>query len=72
MSDLKHMSVEQLRAEVRSLSSARIKLESRWMANGVEIERLHAENKDLRSKHHNLGQREAWARIYLAKKDDGR
>lgn len=71
MSDLKHMTVEQLRAEVRSLTSARARYARQWELMEEEIVELQGKIKDLRTKSHNLGQREAWARTYLARKELG-
>ena len=68
MSDLKHMSADDLRAEILSLSKCRGKYEATWQAHEAAIRDLESRIAELRKKHHNLGQREAWARIYLARK----
>jgi predicted RNase H-like nuclease (RuvC/YqgF family) len=68
MSDLKHMSVDALRAEVSSLSRYRNRLESEWTAAEQQVETIQRDIAAKRQKYHNLGQRESWARIYLAQK----
>jgi len=68
VSDLKHMPVDALRAEVQSLSRYRSRLETEWLAAEKQIESIQKEIAAKRQKHHNAGQREAWARIYLAQK----
>lgn len=68
MSDLKHMTVDALRAEIQSLSRYRARLESEWCAAERQIESINKEIAAKRKKHHNAGQREAWARFYLAQK----
>jgi prefoldin subunit 5 len=68
MSDLKHRSIEDLRAIVFSCSKRRAELEISWQDMERQIEDLKKEIAEKRHSYHNLGQREAWARIYLARK----
>jgi hypothetical protein len=68
MSDLKHRSVDELREEIASSVRYRDRLEREWTGLEAHIERLKVDIASLRRKHHNAGQREAWARIYLAQK----
>lgn len=68
MSDLKHMTPDQLRQQIQSLSTARENLKTNWEAKERKIEELQQEIDDLRKKFHDWGQRETWARIYLARK----
>ena len=68
MSDLKHRSVDELREEIASSVRYRARLEHDWAGLEAHIERLKVDIDSLRRKYHNAGQREAWARIYLAQK----
>lgn len=69
MSDLKHKSAEELRSVVFSCSLRRRQLEASWQAMERQIEDLKAAVAEQRQQYHNLGQREAWARTYLARKE---
>lgn len=69
MSDLKHKSIEDLRGIVFSCSFRRKQLEKSWQAMERQIEDLKASIAEQRQQYHNLGQREAWARTYLARKE---
>jgi predicted nucleic acid-binding Zn-ribbon protein len=68
MSDLKHRTADELREEIASVSRYRARLEREWKDLEERIVQMQDEVKVLRSKHHNFGQKEAWARIYLAQK----
>lgn len=68
MSDLKHMPVDELRAEVQSLSRYRSRLESEWLDAEKQIDAIQKDIAAKRERHYNAGRREAWARIYLAQK----
>lgn len=68
MSNLKHLSVDELRGEVHRISTYRAKLECEAQINEEAARILVKSAGDLRVKAHNAGQREAWARIYLAQK----
>lgn len=69
MSNLKHKSAEELRAIVWSTSRRRAELEKSWQAMERQIEDLKTLVAEQRKAYHNLGQREAWARTYLARKE---
>lgn len=69
MSDLKHMSKDELRNEIKRISSYRGDLKMQFLACEAEADRLLKRAGSLRKKHHDVGQREAWARIYLARMD---
>lgn len=69
MSDLKHRSVEELRGIVFSCSFRRTQLEKSWQSMERQIEDLQKAIAEQRKAYHNLGQREAWARTYLARKE---
>lgn len=69
MSDLKHRSVDDLRAIIRSCENKRAQHERSWKNKEVLIEQLRQEIAEHRKAYHNIGQREAWARIYLARKE---
>lgn len=69
MSDLKHKSVEELRAIVWSTSRRRAELEKSWQSMERQVEDLQKTIAEQRKTYHNLGQREAWARTYLARKE---
>lgn len=68
MSDLKHRSPAELSTIIIQSVKYRNGLEAQWTAKEAKIETLKAQIADLRKKHHNAGQREAWARLYLAQK----
>ncbi|QJD54304.1 hypothetical protein [Aminobacter phage Erebus] len=68
MSDLKHRSPTELSALIFQSAKYRDGLEAQWKAKEAQIETLKVEIDELRKKHHNAGQREAWARVYLAQK----
>ena len=75
MSDLKHMTVVQLREEIASISKWRAnkEVEATGMEDRAERLRKEADSEEaaateLRRRSHNMGQREAWARIFLAQK----
>lgn len=69
MSDLKHQSVEELRRTVDWCQRIRSGHENSWKHKEAEIERLQAEIAEHRRLYHNVGQKEAWARLYLAQKE---
>ncbi len=68
MSDLKHKSVEELRVIVASTVSYRAEQERLWQRKEADAAELVEEAKQHRKRWHDAGQREAWARIYLAQK----
>lgn len=68
-SDLRHMSAGQLRLEVSRLSRRRAELLVDAMIledKAAELQEKAGRNRRL---YHNLGQRESWARTYLARKE---
>jgi len=68
MSDLKHRTPDELRDQIATCEKSRKRIESQWTWLEAEAERLKAEAAALRKKHHNIGQIEVWARIWLARK----
>lgn len=68
MSDLKHKTPAELRAEISSISKWRADREAEACRKEAQAEALKQEAATLRVRSHNMGQREAWARIYLAQK----
>lgn len=68
MSDLKHKTPAELRAEIASISKWRAAREAEACEKEAQAEALKREAAELRVRSHNMGQREAWARIYLAQK----
>lgn len=68
MSDLKHMTLGELRQEISSISSWRARKEAEADDLDRRAEDMRKTASELRSRSHNMGQREAWARIYLAQK----
>ncbi len=76
MSDLKHMTPAELRKEIAGISNWRAKKEAEAKALEARAASLRqsADEEDraageLRRRAHNMGQREAWARTYLAQKE---
>lgn len=70
-SDLKHMSEGQLRQEVSRLSRRRADLLAEAMMLEDKAAELTERAGNNRRQYHNLGQRESWARTYLARKEAG-
>lgn len=75
MSDLKHKTPAELRDEIVSISKWRAGKEAEAVAREERAAHLRrqadeevAAANELRRRAHNMGQREAWARIYLAEK----
>lgn len=71
MSDLKHRTADELRRVIRSSETYRASLQASWEKAEVEAAELLKLAADRRQKFHNAGQREVWARIYLARKETG-
>jgi hypothetical protein len=69
MSDLKHKSAAELRNLVQWCTQKRASQKSEWEAKEAEVKRLMDEAAELRRLYHNIGQKEAWARVWLARKD---
>jgi hypothetical protein len=69
MSDIKHQSVEELRGTVDGCQRIRSAHENSWKQKEAEIERLQEEIAEHRRIYHNVGQKEEWARLYLAQKE---
>ena len=67
MSNLKHMTPAQLRKEIAYLSFRRGELMQQAKDLEAQAEELQKEAAERRRKQGDLGQRECWARIYLAK-----
>lgn len=71
MSDLRYRTTDELRAVIRDTTAYRDRLSSEWQADEAEIERLKQRVARKRKTWHDLGQRETWARLYLARKELG-
>ena len=69
MSNLKHQTPEELRRLIAWCVRVRAGHENSWKAKEAEAERLRDEAAEHRKTWHNIGQKEAWARIYLARSD---
>jgi len=67
-SDLKHKTPAELRDEIASMSKWRAQKEAEAAKLEQDAAAMVAEASSLRTRAHNLGQREAWARMYLAQK----
>ena len=65
---MKHKSVEDLRSLVRWCASTRAGIKRDWEEKEKEIERLKLEISDGRRRYGNIGEKERWARIHLARK----
>lgn len=70
MSNLKHQTPEELRATIAWCVRVRAGHENSWKAKEAEAERLRAEAAEHRKTWHNIGQKEVWARLYLARSDE--
>lgn len=68
MSDLKHRTPDQLRQLIGWCENKRCELREKRDANEATIALLQAENEKLGHSIHNIGQKESWARIWLARK----
>lgn len=68
MSDLKHKTPAELRAEIANISKWRAGKEAEAKEKEARAASLLVEASQLRQRAYNMGQREAWARIYLAEK----
>ena len=69
LSDLKHLSVDALGAEIHRITAYRASLSHQAAINDEAGRQLLEQAAVLKKiKSHNAGQREAWARIYLAQK----
>lgn len=68
MSDLKHKTPAELRAEITSISRWRASKEREATEKEAQAASLLVEASQLRQRAHNMGQCEAWSRIYLAEK----
>lgn len=69
MSDLKYRSPEELRDIIRWCESKRTTADEQRKLKRALIVRLEQEAAELDQKIHNIGQKEAWARIWLARKE---
>lgn len=70
MSNLKYKSASELRDIISWCERKRQENQELWQLKEGLAEKLVNEARDLRVKYHNIGQKEAWARIYLAQKDE--
>lgn len=70
MSDLKYMSPGLLREEIASISKWRATKEAEAALLEAKAEEMKQQAASLRLRAHNMGQRECWARIYLARSAD--
>jgi hypothetical protein len=68
MSDLKHRTADELRQEIAGISRWRNQKMAEAVSKEKKAAELIAEAAMLRQRAHNMGQREAWARVYLAQK----
>jgi hypothetical protein len=68
MSNLKHMSQDELRKEISSIAGRRSDLIFQAEALEAQAAEILRSAATKRRTSHNHGQREAWARIYLARK----
>lgn len=69
MSNLKHLTIPELRAVVRSCVAKRKYYEEEIAVFKAGIAQLQKKLEDMGKASHNIGQREAWARKYLAEKE---
>ena len=69
MSNLKHLTATELRAVVKSCAAKRRSYEEAILVCKASIARLQKEVENMGKASHNIGQREAWARKYLAEKE---
>lgn len=68
MSDLKYKTPDELRGLIKWCEAAKKKHDEDRKSKLEQIERLHAEVSEHGKSIHNIGQKEAWARIHLARK----
>jgi len=68
MGDLKHKSPSELCSLISWCVKKRAEIDKRKGEVSKQIEALQAELCDLGRQSHNIGQKEAWARIWLARK----
>lgn len=68
MSDLKHRSAKDLREIIQHSVETRAKIEAEAALADREAARLTRRAASLRKQSWNMGQRECWARKYLAEK----
>lgn len=71
MSDLKHRSPDELRDLIRWCQSKRQTQAAQSKLKRTLAEKLLREAAELDRLDHNIGQKEAWARIWLARKETG-
>ena len=68
MSDLKYKSADELRSIISWCEKKRNQNKETWELKELLADKLISEAKQLRATDNNIGQKEAWARIYLARK----
>ena len=71
MSDLKHRTPEQLRSLIKWCEQKQAEHRADWAAKEDMVAALQAEIDEHRRTYHNIGQKAAWARIWLARKELG-
>lgn len=69
MSDLKHRTPEQLRNLIDWCQRTRNSNQEAWLQKEAVAQQLLDEAAELRKKYHNIGQKESWARYWLATKE---
>ena len=69
VSNLKHQTPDQLRMLISWCVRVRDGHEASWKAKEAQIEELQQQIAEHRRLHHNIGQKECWARIYLARSE---
>ena len=71
MSDLKHHTPDELRNLIRWCEAKRAENDHLRKVKRAQIDLLEQEVAELGRKNNNIGQKEVWARIWLARKETG-